>query len=345
MRLLILTQAVDRNDPVLGFFHGWLREFSKNFELIEVVCLKVGSHTLPQNVRVHSLGKGKIASGFGLRAFRKIQYTLRFWRYAWSLRHEYDAVLVHMNQEYVLLGGTLWWLLRKPVYMWRNHYKGSLLTDIAAIFCKKVFCTSKFSYTAKYRKTVLMPVGVDTQAFKPLQVERAKNSILSLGRIAPSKQIDVFLRALSALKERTYSAAIYGEPFPKDIGYRDSLKRISSELHLNVRFHPGVPNEKTPEIYSAYDVFVNCSKSGMYDKTIFEAAACGCIVLASSRDFGELVGKYFEFLGEEADLTKRLEKLLSLRESEKDTLRATLISVAQKHSLAELGHRLVKEIA
>jgi len=32
MKLLILTQKVDIDDDVLGFFHGWLEEFAKNVE-------------------------------------------------------------------------------------------------------------------------------------------------------------------------------------------------------------------------------------------------------------------------------------------------------------------------
>lgn len=42
MRLLILTQAVDLDDPVLGFFHRWIVEFAKRFDTIEVICLKAG---------------------------------------------------------------------------------------------------------------------------------------------------------------------------------------------------------------------------------------------------------------------------------------------------------------
>ena len=55
MRLLILTQKVDQNDDILGFFHGWIREFSKNFETITVISLGVGEYNLPANVRVLSL--------------------------------------------------------------------------------------------------------------------------------------------------------------------------------------------------------------------------------------------------------------------------------------------------
>ena len=57
MKLLITTQAVDTDDPVLGFFVRWIEEFAKHAERVEVVCLREGKHGLPPNVRVHSLGK------------------------------------------------------------------------------------------------------------------------------------------------------------------------------------------------------------------------------------------------------------------------------------------------
>ena len=90
MRLLIVTQAVDRNDPVLGFFHRWIEEISQHVQTVHVVCLKEGPHSLPSNVTVHSLGKESGRS--------RLKYVTRFYSYIWKFRGEYDAVFVHMNQ-------------------------------------------------------------------------------------------------------------------------------------------------------------------------------------------------------------------------------------------------------
>lgn len=57
MRLLIVTQKVDKNDPILGFFHRWIEEFSKHCEKLTVICLQAGEFKLPANVTVLSLGK------------------------------------------------------------------------------------------------------------------------------------------------------------------------------------------------------------------------------------------------------------------------------------------------
>ncbi len=284
MRLLIITQSIDRNNPILGFFHRWVDEFANKFEKITVICLEKGDCGLPDNVKVMSLGKEKsqVTSHKS-----KVKYIFKFYKYIWQERKNYDTVFVHMNQEYVLLGSLLWKLLGKKVVMWRNHHSGNFLTDIACLLCDKIFCTSKFSYTAKFSKTVLMPVGIDLESFKVQSTKsKVKNSILFLGRIAPVKKPDVLIEALKILKVQDvdFKASFYGDSLPKDGDYFNNLKKRVADYGLSqsVHFHNGIPNMETPPVYNAHEVFVNLSSSGMFDKTIFEAMGCGCIVLASN---------------------------------------------------------------
>lgn len=342
MRLLVVTQAVDLDDPVLGFFHGWIAELARRADAIEVICLTEGKRALPENVRVHSLGKEKTADGDQWTVIRKIRYGARFFSLAWRVRGEYDAVFVHMNQEYVLLAGWLWKLMGKPIYLWRNHYAGSWLTDIAAAFCTKVFCTSKHSYTAKYAKTVLMPVGVDTERFSPdTRALRKPRSILFLSRMSPSKRPDMLLDALAMLSRNgtSFTAAFVGSPLPKDEAYYRSIKGHVSTYQLDdiVAFLPGVPNAETPGLYRAHAVFVNCSPSGMFDKTLFEAAACGCRVLAASADFAGLAGSETYFATAEGLAMKLKAALAAGPERE-------VPAFVSANSLAALGERLAQAL-
>ena len=50
--LLIITQKVDRDDQLLGFFIPWLRKFADHFEKVTVLCLEQGSFNLPNLVQV-----------------------------------------------------------------------------------------------------------------------------------------------------------------------------------------------------------------------------------------------------------------------------------------------------
>ena len=340
MRLLIVTQAVDSEDPVLGFFVRWIEELAKRVESIEVICLKMGECNFPKNVRVHSLGKER---GRASRA----AYAARFLALAWRARSDYDAVLVHMNQEYVLMAGWLWKLLGKRVYMWRNHYAGSWLTSVAAAFCTNIFCTSKHSYTAKYEKTILMPVGVDTERFAPDErVARNPRSMLFLARMAPSKQPEVLIDALAELARtgQSFTASFVGSPLPRDEAYYEGLKEKVRELGLadTVAFLPGVPNEEAPALYRAHEIFVNASPSGMLDKTLFEAAACGCLPLAASADWAEQAGEDLSFI-DAASLARRLSVTLAYSPADIGARAAKLRSqVVERNSLARLGEALEK---
>ena len=344
MKLLVVTQAIDTEDPVLGFFARWIEECSKRFEHVEVICLKEGKHALPPNVRVHSLGKER-------GSVSRVTYVFRFLCLAWKLRSQYDAVFVHMNQEYILICGWLWKLMGKNIYLWRNHYAGSWSTDLAAFFCTKVFCTSKHSYTAKYKKTVLMPVGVDVERFSTAtQTVRKPHSILYLARISPSKRPEVLIDALARLAKNkiNFSASFYGSPLMEDETYYRSLKEKVRLLGLSdlISFHTGIPNTQTPEVYQMHEIFVNLSPSGMLDKTMFEAIASGCIPLFASADMAEIIGFEFAYAdGDENDLAKHLASMLALSEDERHArVHELQVKALGAHTLPVLGTRLAEEM-
>lgn len=340
MKLLILTQKIDKNDPVLGFFENWVRTFSEKFDGTTVICLEQGAHDLPASVKVLSLGKEEGRS--------KAKYLLRFFKHIFNERRGYDSVLVHMNQEYILLGGWFWKLLGKKIYMWRNHHAGSFLTDIAAAFCTNVFCTSRFSYTARYKKTVLMPVGIDAGKFKRSGIggKRLEKSVLSLGRIAPSKKIEVLLEALKMLSDKgvDFKASIYGDPLPEHRPHHDSLISFVEKngLEGKVVFYKGVPNDATVDIYNSHEIFVNLSSSGMYDKTIFEAMACETLVLASNDNLkGEMPASFLFREGNASDLALKLEAALGLSAEDKLRFGKSMREyVSMKHGLESLAEKL-----
>lgn len=344
MNLLIVTQIVDQYDRELGFFHEWLSIFAEQFATITVICLKEGEHELPDNVRVVSLGKEVRAS--------RIRYLWLFYGYIWKYRHDYDAVYIHQNQEYAILGGVFWRLWGKRVTLWRNHYAGSWKTTLATLFCHAVFCTSQYSYTARYQKTVLMPVGVPDRMFYPRDdVVRTPRSILSLGRIAPSKKIEQLIAALALLRERglDYTATICGSPLPAYEAYYESLHTLVHDAGLTeyVQFVPGVPYHETPTLYATHDVFVNLSKSGMLDKTMFEAMLCQTLVAVCNKDLrGEIHDEFLFAEDEPRALADTLEALLTL--TAEDRLRAVAglhAYAAREHALSQLAIRLYEELA
>jgi glycosyltransferase involved in cell wall biosynthesis len=345
MRLLICTQIVDRRNAQLGFFHRWIEEIAHNVEEVSVICLKEGEHALPSNVRVYSLGKEHRVPTLG-----KLAYSLRFWRFLWRLRGSYDTVFVHMNQEYALLGGPPWRLFQKRVFLWRNHYSGSFLTDIAAVFCHRVFCTSRSSYTMKYKKTVRMPVGVDVGSCRDDEaIERTPHSVLFLSRFDESKRPHRVVEALHMLAQKgvSFSATFVGGPGEHSAVYFERVTQDAAGLEGRVVCTGAVPNTETYRYYRSHEIYVNASPSGMLDKTMFKAAACGCLVVSSSRDMAEMTGGDFSFEDDSAeDLARHLERALALSKEERQRIvAARKQSVVEEHRLDRLIKKLVKELS
>ncbi len=277
---MIVTQKVDRKDPILGFFHRWIEEFAKHYEFVTVLCLEMGEYNLPSNVKVLSLGKEKLKiKNWKLKI--KFRYILNFYQYIWQEGKNYDVVFVHMNQEYILLGGLLWRFFGKKIFLWRNHAKGNLLTRIAVLLSNKVFCTSPRSFTARFRKSVIMPVGIDTDFFKPdSSVLRKPNSILFLGRIAPVKKVLEFVEWFNALDDK-FTATIAGAALPKDKYYEELVKSQASD---RIKFIGAVTQEQALKLYQTHEIYVNKTLAGSFDKTIVEAAACGMKLMVDNPD-------------------------------------------------------------
>ena len=267
MRLLITTQKVDKNDPILGFFHRWVEEFSKHIDFVTVICLEAGTFNLPKNVK-HSV-------------LNKLWYIFRFYKYIWNERKNYDSVFVHMNQEYVILGWKFWWLWNKKIFLWRNHAKGNIITRLAILLSNKVFYTSPQSFTARFKKAVIMPVGIDTDFFKPdSSVEKKPNSILFLGRTAPVKRVLEFVEWFNKLEEK-FTATVAGEALPQDKEYEELVQSRASD---RIKFIGAVTQDQALKLYQSHETYVNFTQSGSMDKTIFEATAVGLNVVSTNDD-------------------------------------------------------------
>jgi glycosyltransferase involved in cell wall biosynthesis len=339
MKLLILTQAVDKNNRGLGFFHRWLLEFSKYFEKITVLCLYRGEYTLPDTIEVCSLGKEEGENHF--------KYVWRFYTYIWQKRNQYDAVFVHMNQEYVLLGGLFWRLWGKKIVLWRNHPKGSVFTDLAVAIANNVFATSKFAYTRRFKKTRLMSAGIDTEQFEPLlKIEKKKNSIVMFGRISPVKKVEDFIKSLALLSEKKvpFLADIVGDPGPLDYEYYQKIKQLVKENNLEqqVTFKQGVTNIESVALYNQYQILVNLTPTGSLDKTIFEAMACGTITVVSVKDMEGLLPEYLVAKeGDIADIASKIERVLALPEEDTIAIKVYLRNfVIKQHSLKAVASYL-----
>lgn len=299
MKILILTQKVDINDDVLGFFHGWIREFAQNCEKVTVICLYKGEYDLPKNVKVLSLGKEKLSNCY----IAKLLYCFNFYKYIWQERKNYDNVFVHMNQIYVILGGLFWRAWNKKVSLWYTHKQVSLSLRIAEKLVDTIFTASRESFRLPTKKLKVMGHGIDTDIFKPAENKKPndKFKILTVGRISPIKDVKTLVRAAGQLKIKNYELQIVGKAGTvEQEKYLQEVKDLVKELNIEdkVTFVGSVPNKEVLKYYQSADLFVNMAPTGGLDKAILEAMACGLPVIVANKTLKndlEIFGKNFMF--------------------------------------------------
>ena len=336
MKLLITTKTVDENDQLLGFFVEWIRLFSKKFEKITVLCLEKGKFELPENVKVINIGK---YSGLGkLRTLFSLCFT------SFNLRGDYDAVFVHMNPIWVVLGGPLWKLLGKRSFFWYTSGGVTFKLKVAEKFADVIFTASKESFRLKSDKVIVTGHGIDTELFKPdskFKIQNSKLRILSVGRIAPVKSYETLIDAAKILKDRgeNFSITMIGEaPLKQDKQYENNLKSQISNLNLqnNFNFIGKVNYKKLLPYYQSHDIFVHLSKTGSLDKALLEAMACGILVLSSNFSAKDFLSPQFLFDEDNADDLAFKLQFISQKYYSMESDRPLRNYVVQNHNLENL---------
>ncbi len=289
MKLLIITQIVDIDDSVLGFFHRWIIEFSKSAESVIVICLKEGKHDFPKNVRVLSLGKEKGES--------KLKYLYRFYKYIFTERKNYNQVFVHMNQIYVVLGGLFWRFFGKKVGLWYAHGSVSLSLWVAEKFADYIFSSTKMGFRLKSYKLFLVGQGIDTDLFRPKEDILKENIVVTVGRISTIKNIDKMIDLITNFPD--YSLNIVGEALTNDDQeYLSFLKRKTDEMGLinRVIFLGKKTGQELVFVYNKAKIFINQSGTGSLDKAVLEAISCNLPTMTTNQAFNtaEFKNVFFE---------------------------------------------------
>lgn len=286
MKLLIITQKVNKDDQILGFFHRWILEFAKNVDLVNVICLEKGNYDLPENVKVFSLGKEEGAS--------KIKRLFNFYKYVWQLQKNYDVVFVHMNPIYLCLAGFLFKALNKPVFLWYTHKTVDWKLKFGILFVKKIFTASHESLRIRTDKKVVTGHGIDIDLFKLKEKVSDSKKIITVGRISEVKSIDKIIDIVSTLDG--FQLDIVGAPVRnKDFDYAKNLyvNVQKNNLSEKIIFSGPISQDKLPEKYNKSHIFINMSKTGSLDKVILESMSCGLQVITTNEAGKDLEGVNF----------------------------------------------------
>jgi glycosyltransferase involved in cell wall biosynthesis len=323
--LLIICQKADETDDLLGFFPAWISEFAKHYERVEVVALGVGSHAVPANVRVHSLGKERGAP--------KIQQAVRMARLLWRHTPRHGAVFCHMSPVFAIIAWPLAVLRRSRITLWYLHRSVTLKLRIALLLCRHLVTADAASLRIRSPKIVSVGHGIDTARWAAQHAPMGDRALhlLAVGRLSPIKGLETLIRAASLLTERgvAVEVRIVGKPvMPRDHAYAAELSSLVAKHGMGdvVHFVGFVPHNQLAPHYAWADMVFGGTPKGGIDKALLEGMAAGCVPVTSNTVIQEAV---LYPHGDAAALADMLERV------EPDALRDEMVRLVQeRHELA-----------
>jgi glycosyltransferase involved in cell wall biosynthesis len=315
MKLAVVTQAVDADDPVLGATVPKLRALAERVDELVVLTLRSGEHDLPANVRLKSIA----ASSQAVRGMRFL---------AALAPERPDAVLAHMAPIYALLAAPL----ACPVLLWFTHPQDSRLLRAAARVSRTVLTVDERSFPFASPKVRAIGHGIDVGRFTCREArDREPLRALALGRFSPVKNYELIQRAVDRVEG--IDVEFVGPVLSADD------ERVRSSLPAT---REAVPWSRVPELFGDYDVFISSTRAGSADKAVYEAAASCLPVLASSPAFASLLPDELRFESE-AELALRLE---ALKTADRGALgRALRERVVRDHSVEHWADEVLKAAA
>lgn len=320
--VLVALQAVDEDDPLNGFLVRWLMAFADRVPSVTVMALRVGRHTLPPNIRVIPFRPK------GSRSRMRVIWTLL--SVVWRHRRAYDAVFVRQDAQYVVFAGWLWRLLGKRVVFWFTHYRARTAWFWLAAGMSHEMVTA---VPESNPVSSALKVGhhIDTDLFTDTgrTTSREPLRVLIFGRVSPVKRVAWIAHAMrSYLDEKKITLRIVGTATTTDAA-KELRETISNPSIWEVR---DVTYEEAPALYREADIYINATPGSM-DKTIIEAAASGCIVLASTGGLIRGLPSELHWLQvtTQEEVRAALERITRLSAAERQYIGAQLRAWAMRH--------------
>jgi len=339
MRLLVITQVVDADDPILAATVPKLKALSGRCDQLVVLAGRVGAHDLPANCIVRCFGAtDKVRRGLGF--FREIA--------PYVLGRRVDAVLAHMSPIYLVLAAPLAKPVRLPLLLWYTHPTASRTLRLASALASARTTATATSFPLPGPAEAIGH-GIDVEAFacRGRNGERAVLDVLALGRYSAVKGYETVLRAVHRAAEAGVGArlTIHG-PALNDGERRQlaKLERLRSELGLQdlVQLREALSPAEARERLGRADVLVSNTVRGSADKAVLEACASCVPALAST--WPELLPDVLRFEQDDtAALAARLGELAEMGSERRAELgRRLRTSVVESHSTASWADAIVR---
>jgi len=327
VKLAVITQRVDEDDPALGATVAKIRALAALVDELVVLALDASPTELPVNVRVRTFGGGS-------RVGRTVRLVTGL------ARERPEAVVAHMAPIYGVLAAVVTRPRRVPLLLWFTHWRGSRLLRLAERLSTLVLSVDARSFPLRSQKLVAVGHGITVGPAAPARLDDGVLRLLAVGRTSPAKGLE----ALAAAVERvpgTELVVVGPSLTGEERRHREELRS------RGVRVDEPVPHGRIGEVYAAADALVNNMRVGALDKVVFEAAAAGLPVLVASEGFDALVAGIdppLRFVQDDpASIASRIAALAAVGPERRRAIGAELRArVRRDHSVERWAERVVE---
>ncbi len=168
--------------------------------------------------------------------------------------------------------GTSAWKLSMIRWIERRVYASADVIVLTASHMH-TFISREFGISSSDSRVQIISNYIDTELFRPLNIEPEPRSVCFVGRLCEQKNLFHLIKACAQVKAHLH---IYGEG-----PLESNLRKCAISLGAHVSFHGRIANEELPVAMQQCEVFALPSLYEGNPKTLLEAMACGMAVLGT----------------------------------------------------------------
>lgn len=191
----------------------------------------------------------------------------------------------------------------------------------------------EYLYNVDSKKIIMIPPGVDTLLFRPVNKNEAKKKIganindkiiLFVGRIEPLKGLDALVYAIKIIVAKNPSLQPYlwivgGDVSEKTSAWSKQLRELENlrrilNISMHVKFVGQRPQHELPFYYNASDIVALPSHYESFGMVALEAMACGVPVITSNvsgvSNFFDLKHPHITTVNNPLQLASQIEHIL-----------------------------------
>jgi glycosyltransferase involved in cell wall biosynthesis len=287
MNLLMFNLAVDDDHVTLAFSIHWIKTLAGYFDHVDVITMTAGNYQLPSNVTVWSVGRERSYPEW-LRALRFYWLVGRVLR-----RRRINVVFTHMISVFAILFWPVALLTGLKNVLWYAHGATPKTLKLAHQVVDQVVSSTPQGFRLPSSKTTFIGQGIDVNCYRYVRRNVGfKFRIVTVGRLAPSKGLDIIINALASWQtSASWHLTVIGDATnTAESHYALSLRKLASDI-LNptqIKFTGRLSSDAISSYLNQSDVFVNLSLTGSLDKAMVESMSSGCPVVSSNDAFREI---------------------------------------------------------